>query len=974
MLEMLRLGEDSSQTVNIRRRPPARINMPYICSISTISFSVLLITILAAFAKALGLTTFFHLYSLCPVLPLSSLSHLLNSVLTSRIFIASPANMPGATRSSYRKAAFGKGETCSQKSAADCSSSAMDDDINVVAEPSHYATPPQAQSDVSLSSTLEDTDSRHGSDETAKTEVEPLGQHVKEAIETISRLEGLGLQKFRIPLPKCLVLGEQSAGKSSVIEAISGIKTPRSTDTCTRCPLFIKMESTENPGSKWHARVYIRTGFSLDRNAGKGSKKGFTGWKELETPSESEFSSTSSPEELEEMIARAQLAVLSDVKDMKLFLDGKLEDLYPQCEAEFSPNLVCISISQPGLPNLSFYDLPGVIGQAEDTRKQFLVDFVEDLVTGYVRDPDALILLTCSLSNDISNSHAAKIARRVNAEDRCVGVLTKPDCLPSGSREDTLRNILDGKKYQLGHGYFVVKNLAQNDIDNGLTHQDARLQERNFFEHTPLWSTTFCDHGDRFGTQNLQAYLSKRLAAQILRALPTIREQLTLRLVEVEGRLKQIPEPPTHNAVHIVTDILRGFTRNVELEMEGDHKHCNWLNDWELLQQCFADALQSMKPRLGTSGSRDTDIYTSKSSGKSVDDYILIDDSDSDADADDDVLKSTDLPTPSKKRRLDQSTPDMSPTKKISKTLKRDSENGASQLKSKFDFSALRKIFKLDDVVSRLKQTSKSKFPDQLQPKVLDKMMLETIEQWHLPMNLFFSELKLALYRKIERVFHENFHQWIDAELYGAAWKVVNEVLSNHLSEQKHTMASEALKDELEGPYIFHKPVLAHEQSIIQDYYKQARFNARKKTYFDEYDRVNGKETTNSERDSKVQKDERLRGLLSKEPYAYEMGVVSKITSNYVIASRRFHDSVCMRIQCKFFKALRDDLYGELVSGLQIGGPKGYENCISLLVEKSSREGERKQLIKKKEALVKGQQCLSELEAKYENGRDSRFR
>ena len=63
------------------------------------------------------------------------------------------------------------------------------------------------------------------------------GLHIKEVISVISRLEGLGLQRQAIQLPKCVVLGEQSSGKSSVIEAISGVRTPRAGGTCTRCPL-----------------------------------------------------------------------------------------------------------------------------------------------------------------------------------------------------------------------------------------------------------------------------------------------------------------------------------------------------------------------------------------------------------------------------------------------------------------------------------------------------------------------------------------------------------------------------------------------------------------------------------------------------------------------------------------------------------------------------------------------------------------
>ena len=38
-------------------------------------------------------------------------------------------------------------------------------------------------------------------------------------------------------LPQVAVIGQQSAGKSSVIEAISGITLPRSSGTCTRCAL-----------------------------------------------------------------------------------------------------------------------------------------------------------------------------------------------------------------------------------------------------------------------------------------------------------------------------------------------------------------------------------------------------------------------------------------------------------------------------------------------------------------------------------------------------------------------------------------------------------------------------------------------------------------------------------------------------------------------------------------------------------------
>jgi hypothetical protein len=46
---------------------------------------------------------------------------------------------------------------------------------------------------------------------------------------------------------------------------------------------------------------------------------------------------------------------------------------------------------------------------------------VRDLVTEYVNDPEALILVTCAMDNDIANSTASGIARTLKAAHRCIG-------------------------------------------------------------------------------------------------------------------------------------------------------------------------------------------------------------------------------------------------------------------------------------------------------------------------------------------------------------------------------------------------------------------------------------------------------------------------------------------------------------------------------------------------------------------------
>jgi hypothetical protein len=176
------------------------------------------------------------------------------------------------------------------------------------------------------------------------------------------------------------------------------------------------MEPTE-PHQHWRAKVELRQTYLYDGR----SRKKFPGWYPNPNPNDILFDTTTSMSALEELIARAQLAILTPMKDPSQFLPPlPLPD--DQLQIEFSPNVVCIHVSGPGLPALSFYDLPGIIGQAESQDKEYLPKFVSDLVKDYIKDPETLILVTCSLEVDLNNSTAAGIARELKVTDRCIGM------------------------------------------------------------------------------------------------------------------------------------------------------------------------------------------------------------------------------------------------------------------------------------------------------------------------------------------------------------------------------------------------------------------------------------------------------------------------------------------------------------------------------------------------------------------------
>jgi len=516
-----------------------------------------------------------------------------------------------------------------------------------------------------------------------------------------------------------------------------------------------------------------------------------------------------------------------------------------------------------------------------------------------------------------------------------IGVLTKPDRLPVGSRAEKMKAVLNGDRFTLGHGYFVVKNPSQDDIDRGLTHRDARMEERQFFERTEPWATTFRDYQVRFGTKALQKSLSETLAGQMGRSLPIIRGQAHVRLNQIDTELEKLPEPPIHNATRIISDMLLSFSNHVRREMEAEYPCRIWRNNWEKLHKNFYRCLLSMKPTMVLVGALDKGIYDTAMPGKSVDDAYVIESEDEDQDT-----PMSDSPeTPTKKRKVESPSSSMRPPPSRHQTPARATPTpiqdtpirGPNFKPTNPDansYAVLRKQFRLDAIADELQEKSKSRLPDQLDPKVIDDMIVKTITNWDLPSKRLFEGLKDDLKRTVGDIFNEHFGQWSSSALHREAWKIVEATMDTGLSEQD-MMAADSLTDEREGPFVFNEDVFHREKTSMREQYRKARYNARVKLYGQECLAKTKKEMTPLEQE-KLRRDEKRQAILKVEPYEKEIDVISRVTSYYLLAARRFYESVCIRVESKFFKRLRTSLRDDLDSGLGIhDNEKGMSFCKS---------------------------------------------
>lgn len=198
--------------------------------------------------------------------------------------------------------------------------------------------------------------------------LELLGRGMKAFVTLIPNLRDLGVEELVLPLPKICVLGDQSTGKSSLIEGISGIKVPRNVGTCTRCPLEINLTASE-PGTSWKCTIslykrYIYEGLPVTSPFGKttaGKPEGATRarplgpWLLQSTPEKLPFFRTSKKADIPRALHLAQLATLNPGSDHTKFLPGKA-NVEERMQVKFSPNVVTVDISAPDVPNLSFYE------------------------------------------------------------------------------------------------------------------------------------------------------------------------------------------------------------------------------------------------------------------------------------------------------------------------------------------------------------------------------------------------------------------------------------------------------------------------------------------------------------------------------------------------------------------------------------------------------------------------------------------
>ncbi|KAM6504445.1 P-loop containing nucleoside triphosphate hydrolase protein [Amanita muscaria] len=241
-------------------------------------------------------------------------------------------------------------------------------------------------------------------------------------------------QSDSLKLPSIVVIGSQSSGKSSVLEAIVGHEfLPKGNNMVTRRPIELTLihtpPSPNNPAPQEYGEF-----------PGLGSKK------------------------------------VTDFADIQRILTD-LNTAVPATEA-VSSEPIDLRIYSPHVPDLTLIDLPGYVQLSSLDQPDSLKEKISTLCEKYIREPN-IILAVCAADVDLANSPALRAGRKVDPLGlRTIGVITKMDLVPA----DQGATILAGNRYPLHLGYVGVvakSNGKRKNNSMALTHGT----EEDFFSH-----------------------------------------------------------------------------------------------------------------------------------------------------------------------------------------------------------------------------------------------------------------------------------------------------------------------------------------------------------------------------------------------------------------------------------------------------------------------------------------------------------
>ncbi|KAK4044347.1 P-loop containing nucleoside triphosphate hydrolase protein [Parachaetomium inaequale] len=359
-------------------------------------------------------------------------------------------------------------------------------------------------------------------------DAQELAGEQRALLDLIDKLQFAQLDNVK--LPQIVVVGDQSAGKSSVLEAITGTPFPRDAGACTRFATEIRLRRAPQPS--------ITVSVIPDKH------RSFAEQERLR-----QFGGTVNTGIPFEQLMRSAVDLIAPKN-----IPGRFA----------ARDILVVEKRGPDMPLLTLVDLPGLVRNANNDQSLEDIRTIESLSDRYMKSSRTIILAVVGGNSDYVQAPILTKARHFDPHgSRTIGVLTKPDLTESIGLEDKFIDLVKNKdkRNDFKLGWYVLLNPGPREPGQPWPTAEERRRGEAVFFNSGKWSSippSIC------GAGALMRKLSMQLQQHIGKHVHVLRKQIQMALDGCEAELKSLGDAKD-TPEEMRTELVELFSSSKEL-------------------------------------------------------------------------------------------------------------------------------------------------------------------------------------------------------------------------------------------------------------------------------------------------------------------------------------------------------------------------------------------------------------------------
>ncbi|KFY11918.1 hypothetical protein V491_06997 [Pseudogymnoascus sp. VKM F-3775] len=369
--------------------------------------------------------------------------------------------------------------------------------------------------------------------------------------DLIDDLQKIDVSKS-LDLPQLVVVGDQSTGKSSVLQAVTDIPFPVNDQMCTLFATEITLQRT-SPGEPTAVEI------SIDPSADEPSERR----EELLAWQPKDFNPTATLDKaaVTNIFKQAEEIIIRDASKKK----SGASKLNPN---RLSSSTLRITRRGPKETNFSIVDVPGLVRGNEKPEYKT----ARGLVERYLHKPRSIVVVVI----DVVDADRQEIFHMLNdmpdEESRVIGVINKCDTKQKLS-DDWVFGLIQNKdrsesRHFLKEGWYGLRNRKASE--QSITDDERDKLEEEFFKgddwkHLPR---------DKLGKSNLKRALVRMRNTHIKESFPDLLLEIKTKLNRCITQINQLGPPRTTNQAQFVhvNQIAMAYSKLAEAAIDGRYE------------------------------------------------------------------------------------------------------------------------------------------------------------------------------------------------------------------------------------------------------------------------------------------------------------------------------------------------------------------------------------------------------------------